>query len=143
MSSTVQIKEQVRAFQTTLGLQSRRELKRAILQLSAEAGDIRALCDNLARYYRLRVGPYRVIFRYLPGRIVDCVYLQERCLVYELFETEMARILGQERPPLTVATAGPQSPGTAPNRSRSCRVYPCGCGNESYRRRAYRVAASQ
>ena len=96
MSYTVQIKEQVRAFQATLGLQSRRDLKHAILRLSEEAGDTKALRDNLAGYYRLRVGQYRVIFRYLPGRIVDCVYLHERSLVYELFETEMARILGQE-----------------------------------------------
>jgi mRNA-degrading endonuclease RelE of RelBE toxin-antitoxin system len=57
---------------------------------------MKALRDNLADYYRLRVGQYRVIFRYLPSRIVDCVYLHERSLVYEFFETEMARILGQE-----------------------------------------------
>jgi prevent-host-death family protein len=45
--------------------------------------------------------------------------------------------------PLIAATAGPQSSSTAPNRKQSCRVYLCGCGNESYRRRAYRVAASR
>lgn len=96
MSYTVQIREQVRAYQATLGLNSRRDLKRAILRLSNEAGDIKALRDNLAGYYRLRVGQYRVIFRYPPGQIIDCVYLHERSLVYELFEAEMARILGQE-----------------------------------------------
>ena len=96
MIYTVQIKEQVRAFQATLGLAARREVKRAILRLSAEAGDIKALRDNLAGYYRLRVGRYRVVFRYLPGRVVDCVYLNERSLVYEIFESEMAHILGRE-----------------------------------------------
>ena len=90
MSYTVQIKEQVRAFQATLGLQSRREIKRAILRLSHEAGNIKALNDNLAGYYRLKVG------RYLPGQVVDCVYLNERSLVYELFEAEMARIVGRD-----------------------------------------------
>jgi len=96
LSYTVQIKEQVRAFQATLGLQSRREIKRAILRLSHEAGNIKALHDNLAGYYRLKVGRYRVIFRYLPGQVVDCVYLNERSLVYELFEAEMARIVGRD-----------------------------------------------
>lgn len=96
MSYTVQVKEQVRAFQATLGLETRREVKRAILRLSAEAGDIKALRDNLGGYYRLKVGRYRVIFRYLPGRVVDCVYLNERSLVYEIFEAEMGRIMGRE-----------------------------------------------
>jgi mRNA interferase RelE/StbE len=96
LSYSVQIKEQVRAFQATLGPESRRDLKRAILRLADEAGDIKALRDNLAGYYRLRVGRYRVVFRYLPGRVVDCVYLNERSLVYEIFESEMTRILGRE-----------------------------------------------
>ena len=96
MSYTVQIKEQVRALQATLGLVHRREIKRAIVGLAAERGDIRALSENLAGYHRLKVGRYRIIFRYLPGRIIDCVYLNERKLVYEIFEAEMSRILGAE-----------------------------------------------
>lgn len=96
MSYTVQVREQVRAFQATLGLEHRRELKRAILQLAEERGDIRGLTEDLSSYYRLRVGRFRVIFRYLPGRVVDCVYVNERKLVYELFAAEMNRILGTE-----------------------------------------------
>lgn len=74
----------------------RRELKRAILQLANERGDIRALGDDLSGYYRLKVGRYRVVFRYLPGRIIDCVYANERKLVYEVFAAEMSRVLGEE-----------------------------------------------
>lgn len=96
MSYTVQVREQVRAFQATLGLEHRRELKRAILQLAEERGDIKGLTEGLSGYYRLKVGRFRVIFRYLPGRVVDCVYVNERKLVYELFAAEMNRILGTE-----------------------------------------------
>ena len=94
MSYKVQIKEQVRAFQATLGLDDRRALKRAIFALATERGDIKALGENLAGYYRLRVGRYRVVFRYLPGLVIDCVYVNERKLVYEIFEAEMSRIVG-------------------------------------------------
>lgn len=96
MSYTVQIKEQIRTFQATLGSDARRDLKCAILRLADEAGDIKALRDNLAGYYRLRVGRYRMVFRYLPGRVVDGVYLDERALVYEIFESEMVRLLGRK-----------------------------------------------
>lgn len=96
MSYTVQIREQVREFQATLGLEHRRELKRAILQLANERGYIKALSEDLSGYYRLKVGHFRVIFRYLPGQIVDCVYVNERRLVYEIFAAEMSRIVGTE-----------------------------------------------
>jgi mRNA interferase RelE/StbE len=93
LSYKVQIKEQVRLFQSTLGLESRRTLKRAILGLANERGDIQALGENLAGYHRLKVGRHRVIFRYLPGSIIDCVYINERKLVYEIFEAELERIV--------------------------------------------------
>ena len=96
MNYKVQIKEQVKAFQATLGFMYRREIKQAIARLANEHGDIQALGDNLTGYYRLKVGRYRVIFRYLPGRVIDCVYLDERKLVYEMFESEMGRIIGAE-----------------------------------------------
>ncbi len=96
MSYVVQIREQVREFQATLGLEHRRELKRAILQLAGERGDIKALGEDLSGYYRLKVGRFRVIFRYLPGQTVDCVYVNERKLVYEIFAAEMSRIISTE-----------------------------------------------
>ena len=77
-------------------MEHRRALKRAILGLAQERGDIKALGDELAGYYRLKVARYRVIFRYAPGRVIQCIYLHERSLVYEIFEAEMGRILGRE-----------------------------------------------
>ncbi len=95
MSYTVKIRPQVRDFATTLGQERRRALKRAILGLAGERGDIRGLTDRLHGYYRLRVGTMRVIFRYLPGRVIECVYANERRLVYDLLESEIGRIVGK------------------------------------------------
>jgi mRNA interferase RelE/StbE len=94
MRFKVQVREQVWDFAQTLGLENRRTLKRAITALATERGDIRALTDELSGFYRLRVGRFRVIFRYLPGRVIDCVFVEERKLVYEVFESELQRILG-------------------------------------------------
>jgi len=35
-----------------------------------------------------------VIFRYQPGRIIEGVFAEERKRVYEIFEAEMGRIIG-------------------------------------------------
>ena len=55
---------------------------------------MKALTDDLAGWYRLRVGQHRVIFRYRSGQVIECVFVEERRLVYELFAAEIARILG-------------------------------------------------
>lgn len=94
MSYKVSVRPEVLRFASTLGAEHRRALKRAILALSLEKGDIRALSDELAGYHRLRVGRLRVIFRYLPGQEIQCVFAEERRIVYEIFESEMHRILG-------------------------------------------------
>jgi mRNA interferase RelE/StbE len=91
----VNVRQQVLDFAGTLGLEHRRTFKKAILGLAHESGDIRALHEELSGYYRLRVSRFRVIFRYQPGRVIECVFAEERKLVYELFESEMARILGR------------------------------------------------
>lgn len=74
----------------------RRSFKRAVLGLAQEKGDIKALGDKLSGYYRLKVARYRIVFRYTPGRIIECVYAEERKLIYEIFESEMSRILGEK-----------------------------------------------
>ena len=96
LSYKLQISPQARGHQATLGPQSRRTVKQAIQNLAEERGDILALRDKLAGFHRLKIGRYRLIFRYQSGRVIQCVYLHDRALVYELFETEMARILGQK-----------------------------------------------
>jgi mRNA interferase RelE/StbE len=96
LSYQLQIGPQVRAFQATLGPEHRRTVKRALRDLTHERGDLRALREELSGWHRLKIGHYRLIFRYAEGRIIQCVFLQERKLVYEIFEAEMNRILGAE-----------------------------------------------
>lgn len=96
MKHQVTVRQQVLDFARTLGMTHRRDFKKAILGLAAERGDIMALHDELAGWHRLRVGSFRVIFRYRPGLVIECVYAEERKLVYEVFENEMVRILGRE-----------------------------------------------
>lgn len=96
MSFKVKVRPQVWVFATTLGLEHRRAFKRAVVGLAEEKGDIKALGDKLSGYYRLKVSRFRVIFRYTPGQVIECVYAEERKLIYEIFESEMSRILRDE-----------------------------------------------
>jgi mRNA interferase RelE/StbE len=94
MSYKVSVRPEVARFASTLGKDHRPAMKKAILSLAREKGDIRALSDDLSGFHRLRVGRFRVIFRYLPGQEIECVYADERRIVYDIFESEMNRILG-------------------------------------------------
>jgi mRNA-degrading endonuclease RelE of RelBE toxin-antitoxin system len=93
VSYQVKVRAQVRKFYEHLGPADRRAVKRALVQLATEQGDLRALRDRLAGYYRLRVATYRIVFRYLEGRIIECVYMNDRALVYDVFESELHRII--------------------------------------------------
>lgn len=96
MSFKVKVRLQVREFASSLGMEHRRAFKRAIIGLAQEKGDIKALGDELSGYYRLKVARYRVIFRYQADQTIECVFAEERKLVYEIFESEMGRILGDQ-----------------------------------------------
>lgn len=76
MSYRVRVREQVWKFHGRLGLEDRRAVKRGIMQLTNEHGDI----------------------RYLPGRVIECVYMNNRALVYDVFESELHRIVTQKPP---------------------------------------------
>ena len=75
-----------------------RQLRLALRQLSRERGDIKALEGPLKEYLRLRVGDYRMIFRYsTKGKVIHCIFAERRDLVYELFERLVqARLLGRQ-----------------------------------------------
>lgn len=96
MKYRVRVREQVRNFYSRLAPEERRAVKRGLRQLGSDRGDIRALRERLDGYYRLRVGTYRIVFRYLPGRIIECVYMNSRSLVYDVFESELHRIVSGE-----------------------------------------------
>ncbi len=101
MAYQVEIERQVRAFYESLGPDARKAVKRALQGLANERGDIRSLEAPLDGYCRLRVGAFRILFRYVEGRRIRCVYLERRKLVYELFEDEMIRRLSDPGGPET------------------------------------------
>jgi len=66
----------------------RRRLRDALRKLAEEKGDIKALDGELEGYHRLRVGSYRIIFRYdqrKNERMIRCDFAEHRGVVYEAF----------------------------------------------------------
>jgi hypothetical protein len=64
--------------------------------LEAGRGYCLPLRENLAGYYRLPTSGYRFVFRYRPSRVIECVFAEERSLVYHLFAREMLEHLRHE-----------------------------------------------
>lgn len=81
-----------------LAPEPRRTLKEALRGLREDRGDIRSLESPLNGYYRARVGKYRVIFRYAENMTIDVLLIEERRLVYEIFEEEFAKKLRSQDP---------------------------------------------
>ena len=65
----------------------------ALAALRMERGDFSALEGNLSGYYRLRVGRHRVIFSYAADAAIEAVFIEERQLVYEIFEAQFIKRL--------------------------------------------------
>jgi mRNA interferase RelE/StbE len=80
---------QVIEYARRLAPEPRRAVKQALLELRRERGDIRALEGSLTGYYRLRVGRHRIIFNYATDGAIDAVFIEERQLVYEVFEAHL------------------------------------------------------
>ncbi|HVU38923.1 MAG TPA: hypothetical protein VHC95_11360 [Opitutales bacterium] len=93
MKRTLRPSRQVIDFACRLAPVPRRMLKRALADLRNDGGDIQPLEANLTGYHRLRVGRFRVIFKYQPGNVIDIIFVEERALVYEVFEAELTRKL--------------------------------------------------
>ncbi len=96
MRYRVQMREQVKAFIDTLAPGSRKRIRLGLRGLEAERGDCQPLKEKLAGYHRLRIGGYRVLYRYLPGKVIECVFAESRSLVYHLFEQEVLKRLRHE-----------------------------------------------
>ena len=47
-------------------------------------GDVAPLESELGDYYRLRVGHYRVVFRYTTDGEIRCLFAERRELIYDL-----------------------------------------------------------
>jgi mRNA interferase RelE/StbE len=97
MSRAVRPALQVVDFARRLAPEPRRAIKRALQDLRQEKGDICALEAALAGYYRLRVGRHRMIFSYGPDGAIEVVFIEDRSVVYEVFENEFIRRLNGQK----------------------------------------------
>jgi mRNA-degrading endonuclease RelE of RelBE toxin-antitoxin system len=84
----IEISEQVVSFLNQCPPDPRKKIRLALRRLSEEKGDLKALDRKLTGYYRLRIGTYRVIFRYdesASSRTIFCAFAEHRGVVYETF----------------------------------------------------------
>jgi mRNA-degrading endonuclease RelE of RelBE toxin-antitoxin system len=89
----IEVSEQVTTFVGSQAPDGRKLLRRGLRQLATEQGDIKQLEERLQGYCRLRVGPYRVIFRYIlvhGKQVIRCEYAERRKIVYEAYEKTIA-----------------------------------------------------
>jgi mRNA interferase RelE/StbE len=89
----VRIQQEVLDYLKLLAPQPRHALKVSIKGLAQEKGDIKALCDELEGFHRLRVGSNRVIFEYQlidKKRIATCAFAGSRKWIYEVFNSRIS-----------------------------------------------------
>ncbi len=71
----------------------RRAIRLALKGLIHKRGNIRSLEGTLAGYCRLRVVRHRIIFICAEDGAIEAVFIEERNLVYEVFEAEFMKKL--------------------------------------------------
>ena len=81
----VRISEQVERFLLSLAPTPKRRLREAMGRLARQQGEIKVLENDLNGFSRLKVGRYRVVFCYVEPSTIDCIFVEERKLVYEVF----------------------------------------------------------
>ena len=93
MNRVVRPSVQVVEYARRLAPVPRRAVKGALAGLRDERGDICALEASLSGYYRLRVGRHRIIFKYAADGAIEAIFIEERRLVYEVFEAQFIKRL--------------------------------------------------
>lgn len=83
-SKRVNLAEQVLVFTAKLHPEHRRQIKAALKDLMLDKGDILPLENELSGLYRLRVGGFRIVFRYETDGEIVCFFIERRRLVYDL-----------------------------------------------------------
>jgi mRNA interferase RelE/StbE len=92
----VDVKQPVFDFNRRQAPEPRRALKKALKELEWERGNILSLEQGLVGYYRLRVGKFRIIFRYIETGNIEAIFIAERSIVYEVFESQfLAKLKGK------------------------------------------------
>ena len=85
----IELSEQVSTFIARQAPDGRKMLRASLRQLATEQGDIKQLEERLNGFCRLRIGPFRVIFRYILAkgkRVIRCEFAERRKIVYEAYE---------------------------------------------------------
>ncbi len=88
MKADIQWSSQVTEFVGALAPEPKKKLRAGLHALASDRGDIKDLVDEMIGYKRLRVGPYRVIYREAMERgrpVRKCLFAERRNVVYELF----------------------------------------------------------
>lgn len=85
----IELSEQVSTFIARQAPDGRKMLCASLRRLATEQGDIKQLEERLNGFCRLRIGPFRVIFRYILAkgkRVIRCEFAERRKIVYEAYE---------------------------------------------------------
>ena len=80
----VLVSDQILARLRTLHPDHRKNVRTALRELARGRGDLKELAGRLAGFYRLRIGRYRIVYRY-RDKHVEAIFLEQRSIVYELF----------------------------------------------------------
>lgn len=90
----VLLADQVIDFVRQLPPEPKNRMRQALRALADEEGDIKPLEAPLEGYCRLRVGGYRVVFAYGKHGTIECVFAEQRSIVYELLMAQLRDRLG-------------------------------------------------
>ena len=85
MNRRVVLFAQVKGFVRRLAPEPRQRVRQALDGLAVNRGEITSLEENLEGYQRLRVGKYRILYRYGEKDEILCVFMEARPTVYQLF----------------------------------------------------------
>ena len=80
----VVVSEQVASRLLSLHPDHRSTIRAALGDLAKGRGDTKELVGRLQGFYRLRIGRYRIVYRFNGSRI-EAIFLEQRSIVYELF----------------------------------------------------------
>ena len=84
----IRISTQVRDYISRLPPTPKKRVRSGLRGLATLEGDIKDLERQLEGYCRLRVHQFRIIIKIYPER-VDCIFMERRNIVYELFEASL------------------------------------------------------
>lgn len=84
----VRLSVQVYDYISSLPPEPKRRVREGLRGLVKLSGDIKELQHPLDGYCRLRINQFRIIFKIGP-EVVDCIFIERRPVVYEVFEQVM------------------------------------------------------